>query len=100
MRAFRLFGFIVLAGLASVFVSLGSAAAQGLASDPSGGTSSATRTRLEGTYSPPRLVMPTLGELRLTLRLVLARVLTIDMLSARATGLSMPADLPARRHSL
>jgi hypothetical protein len=44
--------------------------------------------------------MPTLGELRLTLRLVLARVLTIDMLSARATGLSMPADLPARRHSL
>jgi len=99
MRVVRLLGFVALAGLASVLVTIRSAEAQGSASDPTGG-SFAIRARSDGAYSPPRLVMPTLGEFRLSVQLVFARYLSPSTLPARTTDFSIPANLPARRRSL
>ena len=99
MRVVRLMSFVVLAGLASFLVSVGSAAAQGTASDPTAGTS-AIRMRSEGSSVPPRFVMPTLSDFRISFRLVFARYLSLSTLPARATEFSIPADLPTRRRSL
>jgi hypothetical protein len=99
MRVLRVLSFVVFAGLASVLVSVGSAAAQGTANDPSAGNS-AIRARSEGSYTPPRFVLPTLAEFRMSLQFVFARYLSLGMLPTRTTDVSNPADLPARRRLL
>jgi hypothetical protein len=98
MRAVRLLCFVAFAGLLSVLVTAGSAPAQGIGTDPTSGTA-AVHARSDGAYSPPRLVIPTFTELKLSLRLAFARTFALSLRTTPVSDSSDPA-LVARRRSI
>ena len=100
MRAVRLLSVIVLVGLASALVLVGSAAAQGSGMDPTGGNSP-TGFQADVDFDLPRIFRPPVhlssADFRLAMRFAFARCLPPSWLPSRARVIANPADLPARR---